>query len=101
MHSEVGIPLADKESFRLREYGGGALLFLGIYNLGFQQTCFKGLMPIKIDASSHMNEDGVDIVTSVVIKYPDNKMAVSTATGLHRTSFQGQYCDRFSGICDN
>lgn len=60
--------------------GGGAILDLGVYMLQFQQFVFRGLKPIKVVATGHLNKCGTDESCGAVITYPDGKMAmVSTS----------------------
>lgn len=48
---------------------------IGIYTLQFAQYVFKE-EPIKITAVGELNDDGVDIVETVVLEYSRNRKAV-------------------------
>lgn len=55
--------------------GGSAILDIGIYALQFAQYIFKE-EPIKVSAIGDLNEEGVDLVDTVVLDYAGGKKAV-------------------------
>lgn len=61
---------------RSMELGAGAILDLGVYMLQFQQFVFRGLTPLKIVTTGHLNASGSDESAGAVITYPGGKMAV-------------------------
>lgn len=64
------------------ELGGGALLDIGIYNLGFMNMVMGG-MPDHFESDVHMNEYGTDDFSVIRLHYPQGAEAVvTTAIGL-------------------
>lgn len=61
--------------YRKKELGGSAILDIGIYTLNFAQYVFKE-EPIKITAVGEVNDEGVDVVETVVLEYSRNRRAV-------------------------
>ncbi len=62
--------------------GGGALLDIGIYNLGFLGMVFDAV-PQKILSDVHINEYGTDDFSMIQLIYSDTKKAtVTTSIGL-------------------
>ncbi|KAL4716972.1 hypothetical protein ACJJTC_012783 [Scirpophaga incertulas] len=76
-HVEVnfGVPIINVDRLRKKELGGSAILDIGIYTLQFAQFVFKD-EPVKVTAVGNLNEDGVDIVQTVVLEYKDDRRAV-------------------------
>jgi len=70
------------ESFAKRlwypEFGGGALLDLGIYPMSFFYRIFGA--PQKVTAEATLNDYGVDFMTSAILKYGEGKQAVMTTS---------------------
>lgn len=58
--------------------GGSAILDIGIYLLQFAQFVFKD-EPIKVSAHGELNEDGVDVVDTVILEYSNGRRAVLNA----------------------
>ena len=58
------------------ELGGGALLDIGIYNLGFLHM-LMGAAPETIASDVHINEYGTDDFSVLQLKYPDGQTAHS------------------------
>lgn len=64
------------------DLGGGALLDIGIYNLGFMNMVM-GSMPEGFESDVHMNEFGTDDFSVIHLHYPQGTEAVvTTAIGL-------------------
>lgn len=55
--------------------GGSAVMDIGIYTLQFAQFIFKEV-PRKVTALGELNEDGVDLVDTVVLEYEGERRAV-------------------------
>ena len=60
---------ARRERKLLSELGGGALLDIGIYNLGFLHMVM-GESPDSFSSEVHINEYGTDDFSAVLLKYP-------------------------------
>lgn len=58
--------------------GGSAILDLGIYTLQLAQYIFKD-EPIKVTAVGELNDDGVDLVDTVILEYAGGRRAVLNA----------------------
>lgn len=82
--ANIGYPITDKDRIVKKELAGGALLDIGIYPVSFTTT-FLGYDYDSIKACSILNENGVDLITNIVIKYP-NKMATLSANVCSKTS---------------
>lgn len=61
------------------ELGGGALLDIGIYNLGFINMVM-GMMPDSFDSDVHLNEFGTDDFSVIKLHYPQGAQAVVTTS---------------------
>ena len=59
--------------------GGGALLDVGVYNIGFAHF-IMGSKPISIKAHLCINEYGTDDFGTAILEYPDHKTAVLTSS---------------------
>ncbi|XP_039760888.1 trans-1,2-dihydrobenzene-1,2-diol dehydrogenase-like [Pararge aegeria] len=70
-----GVPIESVERLYKKELGGGAILDLGIYTLQLAQYIFKD-EPIKVTAVSELNNEGVDLVDTVVLEYSGGRRAV-------------------------
>jgi dihydrodiol dehydrogenase / D-xylose 1-dehydrogenase (NADP) len=62
-------------SCRLKELGGGTILDLGVYVLQLAQFVFGPSPPEHVLAQGELNENGVDISTSITLKYKGGKTA--------------------------
>lgn len=61
--------------FSKKQYGGSAVLDIGVYVLQLSQLIFKE-RPIKVDAVGNVNEDGVDYTETIILEYEGGKRAV-------------------------
>ncbi|XP_039759815.1 trans-1,2-dihydrobenzene-1,2-diol dehydrogenase-like [Pararge aegeria] len=71
----LGHPIANIGRISKKELGGSAILDMGVYALQFAQFIFKD-EPIKVTAVGELNEDGVDLVDTVVLEYSESRRAV-------------------------
>jgi len=62
------------------DLAGGALLDIGIYNLGFMRMVMDDMNPISFDSQHHINEYGTDDFSTILLKYPEGKSAVVTTS---------------------
>jgi len=73
--------LTHKERCSLKELGGGTVLDVGVYCVQFTSFVFGGDKPIKIVASGHLNEDGIDESTSATVIYSKGRTATLITHG--------------------
>jgi predicted dehydrogenase len=66
-----------EDRFFNRELGGGALLDIGVYGLGFIGT-FLGCKPDRVFAVGRLGQTGVDEVLHLSLGYPSGAMADAT-----------------------
>lgn len=79
--ANLGYNVIYKDRISKPEFGGGALLDLGVYVLNFASMVF-GNDVTDIISTCTCNEYGVDVQDSITLKYRDGKMAVLNATVL-------------------
>ncbi|XP_049870206.1 trans-1,2-dihydrobenzene-1,2-diol dehydrogenase-like [Pectinophora gossypiella] len=79
-HVEVnfGVPIEGVERLWKKEMGGSAIMDLGVYLLQFAQFILKE-EPVKVTAVGELNQDGVDLVDTVVLEYSGGRRAVLNA----------------------
>ena len=85
LHADHGQDLTDIKNPRLwkAEFGGGALLDLGIYVVSFAHLILG--KPNEIVANTMLNEDGIDLQTSVILKYKTGAQAILNSTMINST----------------
>ena len=59
--------------------GGGALLDVGVYNMGLAHMVFRK-NPSKISSQAYIGKTGVDEMSSIILKYDNGAMATSTCS---------------------
>lgn len=59
---------------------GGALLDIGIYNLGFMRMVMGDEQPESFESQYHINEYGTDDFSTILFRYPSGKSAVVTTS---------------------
>lgn len=60
--------------------GGGAMLDIGVYNLGFLRMVMQDADPVNYSIVSHMSEYGTDDFSTVQLVYPGGRSANSTVS---------------------
>lgn len=60
--------------------GGGALLDIGVYNLGFMHMVMGDEAPEHFTSAFHINEYGTDDYSSILLSYPGGRTACVTAS---------------------
>ncbi|XP_072025946.1 trans-1,2-dihydrobenzene-1,2-diol dehydrogenase-like [Amphiura filiformis] len=66
----------DVERVCKKDTAGGAILDKGIYAIQLASMVFGGQKPISVTSSGYLLDTGVDGISSTVLKYPNNAMAV-------------------------
>lgn len=72
---DFGMLMGTVDRVSKKELGGSALLDIGIYTLQFAQFIFKD-EPKKVTAVGELNDDGVDVLETVVLEYEGGRRAV-------------------------
>lgn len=73
---------ARRERKFLKELGGGALLDIGIYNLGFMRMVMNDQDVISCSCKYHLNEYGTDDYSSMLLEYPNGCATIVTSIGM-------------------
>jgi len=68
-------PISDVERINQKELGGGVTLDIGIYTIQLACLVFDHEKPIKITATGHLLDTGVDACATVVLLYSNNRIA--------------------------
>lgn len=72
---------------------GGALLDIGIYNLGFMRMVMDGSEPEQFSSVYHINEYGTDDFSTVQLQYPGGRTAtITTCIGVEMPRRAVVYC---------
>jgi len=69
----------EKDRICSNDYGGGALMDVGIYLVSFAHMVFRG-SPTKITASSKL-KNGVDSQTTVILDFPTGQAVLAVING--------------------
>ncbi|KAJ2951422.1 hypothetical protein O0L34_g13566 [Tuta absoluta] len=75
VEANFGESISDVDRLVKKKLGGSAVLDLGIYVLQLAQFVFKD-EPIKVTASGEVNDDGVDVVDTIILEYTGGRRAV-------------------------
>lgn len=75
---DFGVPIAAVDRISQKEQGGGTILDLGVYAINFVQQAFGNDVPEQILAAGQLNEFGVDLAVSAVLKYSRGRLATLT-----------------------
>ncbi len=86
--ADLSFNIAWKQRIQDKSMGGGALLDLGVYGLTFASMVL-GDDVSDISAMAIMNDAGVDMQTSITLKYRSGQMAVITCSALSCGSCKG------------
>lgn len=78
---ELGFPISKVERIRMRHLGGGTVLDLGVYNIQLALWVFQEF-PDEIVAEGKLNEENVDIETSVKLRFPGGGVATMKTNGV-------------------
>ena len=78
--ADFGTPISDSGSNRFydRQRGGGALWDRGVYAISLAIWLFG--KPLHITSQAQMHASGTDTTFSSVLRFPDNKLAVVSAS---------------------
>lgn len=68
-------PTKNVERVKNKDLGGGAILDIGIYPIQLACLVFNHEKPIKITATGHLTETGVDECCSITLLYPGQRIA--------------------------
>ncbi|XP_077296375.1 trans-1,2-dihydrobenzene-1,2-diol dehydrogenase-like [Arctopsyche grandis] len=74
---QFGVQISEDERVLMKEFGGGAILDLGIYALQFAQLIYKD-DPIKISCTGHLGICGIDESMSCILRYSNGRIATIT-----------------------
>jgi len=74
-NSNFILPIKDVARCREKELGGGLALDVGIYPIQLACLAFDHEKPMKITASGHQFENGVDSAGTIILLYSGNRMA--------------------------
>lgn len=81
---------------------GGALLDIGIYNLGFMRMVMGDAQPESFTSRYHINEYGTDDFSTVTLSYPGGRTGViTTAIGIDMTRSAAVYGTKGSILLDD
>ncbi|MBP5225139.1 MAG: Gfo/Idh/MocA family oxidoreductase [Lachnospiraceae bacterium] len=74
---------------------GGALLDIGVYNLGFLRMVMGDEDPVSYSVVSHMSEFGTDDFSTIQLVYPDGKSAnATTSIGITMPRVASVFCEK-------
>ena len=81
---------------------GGALLDIGIYNLGFMRMVMGDVQPESFTSEYHINEYGTDDFSTILLRYPNERSAVvTTSIGIQMPRFATVYGTKGSIMLDD
>ena len=84
------VPIKDIDRIRKLELGGGAILDIGIYPIQLACLMFNNETPIKITATGHLMDTGVDECCTIVLLFSDQRIAqinISTNTTMFAPTY--------------
>lgn len=88
--SNFMVPIKDIDRIRKLELGGGAILDIGIYPIQLACLMFNNETPIKITATGHLMDTGVDECCTIVLLFSDQRIAqinISTNTTMFAPTY--------------
>ncbi len=86
--ADLSFNIAWKNRIQNKSLGGGALLDLGIYGLTFASMVL-GEDVVDISSQAVLNGEGVDLQTSISLRYRNGQMAVITCSAVSNGSNKG------------
>ena len=86
--ADLSFNISWKKRIQDRTLGGGTLLDLGVYSLTFASMVL-GDDVTDIVSQAVMNDDGVDLQTSISLRYRTGQMAVLTCSAISNGSNKG------------
>lgn len=84
--SNFMVPIKEIDRMKLKELGGGAIYDIGIYPIQLACLAFDHEKPIKITATGHLMDTGVDESCSITLLFSGGRFAVinmSTITTMY------------------
>ncbi|XP_050427269.1 trans-1,2-dihydrobenzene-1,2-diol dehydrogenase-like [Adelges cooleyi] len=91
------VPIATQERIWKKEVGGGSVLDLGVYLLHLVNMVYGPEEPKSIVSDGVLNEHGVDLAFSAILKYSDGRLAtISTDTRMAQDNSAYIYGDKGS-----
>lgn len=91
LQAAIGYPMEFKDRIQKPELCGGALLDIGVYVINFARMYF-GTDFCSTATGVQMSESGVDIQESIILSYPDGRIASLTATAAAASDIKGTIC---------
>lgn len=86
VHSVFGVPFkADNDRIWKKELGGGGLLDIGIYVLT-SATLVLGFEPEQVTTAGELNDEGVDVYSTISLQYSGHKFATVEYSTLAKMS---------------
>ncbi|XP_047985555.1 trans-1,2-dihydrobenzene-1,2-diol dehydrogenase-like isoform X2 [Leguminivora glycinivorella] len=71
----LGAPIDTVDRLSKKSLGGGAVLDLGVYTIQMAQFIFND-EPTKVIATGALNEEGVDVMETIILEYSGGRRAV-------------------------
>lgn len=82
VNAEFGANIDYSRQKHVKETGCSSLLDIGCYCVQLASMLFKGEKPQLIQATGILNEQGVDEMMSIVLKFPSKGLATCLCTGV-------------------
>ncbi|XP_053673411.1 trans-1,2-dihydrobenzene-1,2-diol dehydrogenase-like [Anopheles nili] len=82
---QFGFPLTHVERVRMKSLGGGTVLDLGVYAIQLAMWVFQA-EPTHTEAAGHLNEEGVDVGITAVMRFPSGGFASIRTSAIDKLS---------------